>query len=64
MTNLKQSKTTINVDDGGKYLLNVYIYEKSLHWQEENSPKVIKCTLKTPCLISGRTSCNGSRLVM
>ena len=47
MTNRKKSKTIINVGvDVGKQFLDVYIYEKSLHWQEENTPQGIKCLLK------------------
>lgn len=47
MTNLKQSKTIINVGvDVGKQFLDVWIYEKSLHFQEENSSTGIKRILK------------------
>jgi len=47
MTNLKQSKTIINVGvDVGKQYLDICIYEKSLHWQEENNPEGIKRILK------------------
>lgn len=47
MTNFKKSKTIVNVGvDIGKQFLDVYIYEKSLYWQEENSPQGIKRILK------------------
>lgn len=43
MTNLTKSKSVINVGvDVGKYVLDVCIYEKKTHWQEENSPEGIK----------------------
>jgi transposase len=47
MTNLKKSKTIINVGvDVGKQFLDVWIYEKSLHVQEENTPAGIKRILQ------------------
>jgi len=47
MTNQKKSKTVINVGvDIGKHFLDVCIHEKSLHWQEDNSPEGIKRLLK------------------
>ena len=47
MTNLKKSKTTINVGvDVGKAFLDIYIHEKELHWQEENNEQGIKRILK------------------
>jgi len=47
MTNRKMSKTIINVGvDVGKQFLDVCIHEKSLHWQEENSPTGIQRILK------------------
>lgn len=47
MTNHKKSKTIINVGvDVGKQFLDVCIYEKGLHWQEENSTDGIKRLLK------------------
>lgn len=47
MRNLKKSKTIINVSvDVGKQFLDICNYEKSLHWQEENSPEDIKRILK------------------
>lgn len=47
MTNRKMSKTIVNVGvDVGKSLLDVYIYEKSLHWQDENTTEGIKRILK------------------
>jgi len=47
MTNRKKSKTIINVgEDVGKQFLDVCIYEKSLHWQEENNAQGIKCLLR------------------
>lgn len=43
----KKSKTIINVGvDVGKHFLDVYIYEKQLHWQEENTPQGIRNILK------------------
>jgi len=47
MTNHKKSKTVINVGvDVGKQFLDVCIYEKALHWQEENTADGIKRLLK------------------
>jgi len=47
MTNLTKSKTVVNVGvDVGKSALDIYIYEKQLHWQEENTPEGIKRILK------------------
>jgi len=47
MTNNKQSKSIVNVGvDVGKASLDVYIYEKAIHWQEDNSPEGIKRILK------------------
>jgi transposase len=47
MTNHKKSKTIINVGvDVGKQFLDVCIYEKALHWQEENTAEGIKRLLK------------------
>lgn len=47
MTNNKQSKSVVNVGvDVGKASLDIYIYEKGLHWQEDNSPEGIKRILK------------------
>lgn len=47
MTNLKKSKSVVNVGvDVGKSSLDVYIYEKQLHWQEENTSEGIKRILK------------------
>ena len=41
------SKSVVNVGvDVGKLSLNVHIYEKALHWQEENTPLGIKRILK------------------
>jgi transposase len=43
MTNPKKSKTTINVGiDIGKWSLDVYLYEKDLHWQVDNTPDGIR----------------------
>jgi len=43
MANHKKSKTKINVGvDVGKQFLDIYIYEKSLYWQEENNSEGIK----------------------
>jgi len=47
MTNLKKSKTTVNVGiDVGKAFLDIYIHEKQRHWQEENNDAGIKRLLK------------------
>lgn len=47
MTNLKKSKSVVNVGvDVGKYSLDVCIHEKQLHWQDDNSPEGIKRILK------------------
>ena len=47
MTNLKKSKTRINVGvDVGKAFLDIYIHEKEIHWQEENSETGVKRILK------------------
>lgn len=43
MTNLKKSKLIINVGvDVGKWFLDIYIHEKKLYWQVENTPAGIK----------------------
>lgn len=47
MTNLKMSKTVVNVGvDVGKQSLDVCIHEKQLHWQEQNNAEGIKRILK------------------
>ena len=47
MTNLKKSKSEINVGvDVGKFSLDVYIYEKALYFTEENTAEGIKRILK------------------
>ncbi len=47
MTNLKKRKSVVNVGvDVGKWMLDVYIYEKGIHWQDENTPDGIKRILK------------------
>lgn len=47
MTNTKKSKSVVNVGvDVGKKALDIFIYEKGLHWQEENSEEGIKRLLK------------------
>ena len=47
MTNQKKSVSVVNVGvDVGKASLDVCIYEKSIHWQDENSPEGIKRILK------------------
>ena len=47
MTNLKMSKTVVNVGvDVGKQSLDVCIHEKKLHWQEQNNAEGIKRILK------------------
>jgi transposase len=47
MTNLKKRKTRINVGvDVGKANLDIYIHEKEIHWQEENTEAGIKRILK------------------
>jgi len=43
MTNLKKSKTNVNVGiDVGKRFLDVCLYEKDLHWQVENNPDGVR----------------------
>jgi len=43
MTNCKKSKSIINVGvDVGKQFLDVFIYEKAIHWQEENTLEGIR----------------------
>ena len=47
MTNLKKRKFAVNVGvDVGKWVLDVCIYEKDIHWQDENTPDGIKRILK------------------
>jgi len=47
MTNNKQRKSVVNVGvDVGKASLDIYIYEKAIHWQEDNNPAGIKRILK------------------
>lgn len=47
MTNLKSSKTSINVGvDVGKFMLDVCIHEKDIHFQVENTSDGIKSILK------------------
>lgn len=47
MANLKKSKSVVNVGvDIGKFELDVYIYEKKIHWQDENTEAGIKRILK------------------
>ncbi|MCP3687984.1 MAG: IS110 family transposase [Gammaproteobacteria bacterium] len=47
MTIPKKRKSVINVGvDVGKWLLDVCIYEKDIHWQDENTPDGIKRILK------------------
>jgi transposase len=47
MTNPKKRKSSVNVDvDVGKWMLNVHIYEKNIHWQDENTPDGINRILK------------------
>ncbi|MEW8113758.1 MAG: IS110 family transposase [Candidatus Thiodiazotropha endolucinida] len=47
MTNLKKRKSTVNVGvDVGKWMLDVHIYEKDIHWQDENTPEGISRILK------------------
>ena len=47
MTNLKKSKTIVNVGiDVGKWFLDVCIHEKDIHWQDDNNPEGIKRILK------------------
>lgn len=47
MTNLKMSKSVVNVGvDVGKASLDVYIHEKAIHWQEDNTAEGIKRILK------------------
>jgi len=43
MTNLKKSKTNVNVGvDVGKWFLDVCLYEKDLHWQVENTAEGVQ----------------------
>ena len=47
MTNLKKSKSVVNVGvDVGKFSLDVYIYEKAIYFQEDNTVEGIKRILK------------------
>jgi len=47
MTNLKKSKSNVNVGvDVGKFELDVCIYEKQIHWRDENTAVGIKRILK------------------
>ena len=47
MTNPKKRKSVVNVGvDVGKWLLDVCIYEKDIHWQDENTPEGIRRILK------------------
>jgi len=47
MTNLNKSKSVVNVGvDVGKFSLDVYIYEKAMHWQETNTAEGIKRIMK------------------
>lgn len=47
MTNLKKSKSVVNVGiDVGKFELDVCIHEKQLHWQDTNTDEGIKRILK------------------
>ena len=47
MTNPKLSKTVVNVGvDIGKFSLDVYIHEKAIHWQDDNTEAGIKHILK------------------
>ncbi len=47
MTNNKKSKSVVNVGvDVGKSSLDIFIYEKSQHWQEANTAEGIKRILK------------------
>lgn len=47
MTNLNQSKTSVNVGiDVGKAFLDICIHEKSLHWQVSNDAVGIKSLLR------------------
>jgi len=59
MTNPKKSKTIVNVGvDVGKSVLDIYLHEKDLYWQVENTPAGIRKLL-------GRLGCyQVKRLVM
>ena len=47
MTNLKKSKSVVNVGvDVGKFELDVCIYEKKIHWRDKNTADGIKRILK------------------
>lgn len=52
MTNNKMSKSIVNVGvDVGKASLDIYIYEKAIHWQEYSTPEGIKRILKRLLII-------------
>lgn len=43
MTNLKKSKSCVNVGvDVGKWFLDVCLYEKDMYWQVENTPEGVR----------------------
>jgi len=47
MANLRKSKSVVNVGvDVGKFVLDVYIHEKDIYWQDENTEEGIKRILK------------------
>ena len=47
MTNFNKSKSVVNVGvDVGKYVLDICIYEKGIHWQDENTTEGIKRILR------------------
>jgi len=47
MTNLIKSKSVVNIGvDVGKFVLDICIYEKNVHWQDDNSAEGIKRILK------------------
>ena len=47
MANPRKSKSVVNVGvDIGKFELDVYIYEKQIHWQDDNTEAGIKRILK------------------
>jgi hypothetical protein len=55
MTNTNKRRATVNVGvDVGKANLDIFIHEKALHWQEDNTDQGIKRILKR------LAHCNGS----
>ena len=60
MTNLKKSKWITNVGvDVSKWFLDIYIHEKKLYWQVENTPEGIKNPVRQTCPISSSKAGHG-----